>query len=391
MSDLVITATTEETCACCGASPPACTCSLKIPPLVDPFVSLAAAIAAIAAFVSNCIGFIQFSSASLTVPTIASFTADDSTPNEVQLNGSINVASDDSPSLFMYASVALAAVSTLTVNWTVTGANRGDVEFFILKCDQSDIVANQIDSNYDLDSGTFVFSDLAAGEYVLAVLVNWNEGNTLDAADFTIDCDGTMIANQAIAAIDSGAGILNDELRACPAMDYISPFSDESAAETWMSSLVANCLAAVNGIALVGISLDSFTANDSTPNTLAISLVQSTPDGTVPVVCSLNLQAGSTLSVGYSFDAMADMYVSILDRHGAFIDGNSDIGVSSGTLMFSIAKTGEYKVVLTTDFTPYGLGSSSSYAISSDDTLTVNPVVARYQNGSSCPTRLPCS
>lgn len=187
-----------------------------------------------------------------------------------------------------------------------------------------------------------------------------------------------------------------------------TPFADEAAAQARLDDplRVANCMAYHFPATFPVENLDTFSATGG--STLHITAAQTVPGavngGLGNFLCgSVNLEAGSTLSVDYSaisagtppagYTVKTNVTVFLLDCFGATIsqvdDGGLGVADVSGTATFAIADAGEYWVVVLSEGIFEGpLGTSATptsltvdHLVSSDDTLTVNPIIAVWDDG----------
>lgn len=178
-----------------------------------------------------------------------------------------------------------------------------------------------------------------------------------------------------------------------------APYEDYAAAQTALINIVSNCIAAGYGYN-ESFYLDSFSASNATSNTLQLNASNAveSPLGTERVYiwmyASINLKAGTTLTYSYTaslsntlspFANNGSVYFYLWKCDGTLVTAQSK-GTTTGTFTRSITEDSEYIIqvgmYVNADSPPPTASASLSATISSSF-LTVNPVIAKYIDGTT--------
>jgi hypothetical protein len=418
------TFSSSNTCLPCCSAPRLCTvfCGLQIPPVDDPaafpYPDYATAAAAIAAQVSNCIGYVRKIGGGL----LTSFVADGSVANELKFTTVGNPDNGAFCQATTWGSINLAAGSTLTINASAVGGLRGATTK-LYACVGSEVSPPTV-TLLDTQSGaTQTFAIATAGEYFIECTVTSNVaggGSDTMVADAT--CATILTVNPVIALWnDSGT---TRELEACPKLRIPSPafpggswYADHAAAVAAIASYTSNCLGYI----------ENFDAS-FLPSTLTIaashtsSYLELIGHEVYPIIAgfqprgfnlaaALNLVAGQTVNISLNFTSTApdnppyNVSYLIVDANtfvvvdsgnvgsGIFQNGNSGNTTSAampyrGNFVIWIILNNNFNSSYSQDFTgdfkltPSGVG-----------TISINPVQAKYATSPllGCPALLNCS
>lgn len=376
---------------CCVVPVPVpCSCALLIPVNAGPYGSYAAAAAAIAAGVSDCLGFYE--------PTgntgntfAASFNG-----TTLHLNGATAVSGPPADLVIhFYASVSLKSGAVVSVAYAITtdgSPTQEDVE--LLDCHGASL---GISATSPSASGTLTVTAPADGEYIIHIGSQagggTNNATTLSATN-AITSSLAWWVNPVIAQWDDSGTTRN--LWACPKL--LLPTMTESTG-TWFASCaaaaavltdplqVSNCVGYQNSS---GSGISSFTATDGgTSLTLHCTFPPggfSSPD----MWGSVNAVAGKTLTFSFTNDATTpDANALILDDKGNIIEVIP--GSTSPKISSPLPYTGRYSVIFNCgDLSGLNTLTFVNVVITSSGTMSVNPVQARYDAGLTCSGNLDC-
>lgn len=389
-----------EPCDSCGET--TCQCALVTPRQVnfgDRYSSLADAQNVISSFVSNCIGFIAYFTTF--PPAFFSFTA--TTPsNNLKLQASVSWSGTytETP---MWSSLSLKSGSVLTINWSHTWsiAIGTSSSYQLYDCDMNLLFTqaqNTSSTGPGSDGGTFTTPAIPSdGTYIISCRFNngvrppVNESGT-----FTISSNNTMVVNPVIAIYDD-SGIAR-QLEACPKLE-IPPlqsgswYANQSAAQSAINTLTSNC---VGFEEFPGELIGTFIATNGGSS---LKLAWTGPSIAIAsLIGSVNLQTGKTISVIFNMTIDLPAFAAaftcfIYDDQGTLLQSISDqiIGPSGTKTITSslLPYTGQYIIKI---YSQPGVGITAfSGNITSNGTLSINPVQALYDVGLDCPARLNCS
>lgn len=168
-------------------------------------------------------------------------------------------------------------------------------------------------------------------------------------------------------------------------------YANLTAAQTAIDTLTSNCIAFASNSC--GVTAFSFTADNSTPNTLQINGQTTTNGGCVGVhiYSSLYLLDGSTLVISWNGASVLGTFFSIgLCLDGTFVDYRSSSG-AAGTTSFIIDGTNNYLLNVVVDGS-VGVSFNYSVTVTSDHSLIVNsPLLARSAIVGGCSAQLQCT
>jgi hypothetical protein len=345
-------------------------------------------------------------------PSDVVVTSDASTEDELTFGATFTnvVGPTDANSCVQYAKILVDENASLTVTPMV-----GSTGFFRVRIYPGDDVSAHIDSWTSI-SGSHVFNPLPAGEYIIQAFAQMADGDDNFSASFLIECDQIMIPEPIVASYDDGGDTLT--LEACHRFELPflgGTFSDFAAAEAAFVVDHPNTAspdpagyALCEGWIEVACEGNSDLALDWTTHTESITGATFAMAGDVQATdftlgrtilhAKLFLRAGSTLGVSATVDFDADIEGLQSNQYIITVGPISLSSSFSGSLSTvlsdsdTIPTTGVYDVLVRAQSTAIADLSSFdvSVTVSSDDEMTVLPVVALYERGVGCPARLEC-
>lgn len=361
---------------CCPAD--ACACALEIPPFDTAYASHAAAASAIAADVSDCFGFIDATGG------YATFTADDSTPDEFDLDAT-GVTITPSDDLFMWASANMESGSTLTVTWSTTSDTLSGYAG-LYSCSGT-LIEESVLLGFPFGSGTYSFAPVSAdGTYY--VVVGFDSGGSVTTSGdwaYNLASDDTMTVNPVIALWDDSG--TTRQLEACPKM--LVPLLTESTGLWYASCADAETDLATDAVSnCVGICTTTITTFTATDGGSSLSFaVTSAPSASMDFWGSVNAESGETLS--FAWTDYPNATANIYDYTGTLVETLT--GSSSPLVSAALPYPGRYTVNVFIFVPPMGSPQTAGSAtVTSSGTMTVNPIQALYDAGLGCPGRLDC-
>lgn len=371
-------------CLPCCTAPAECACALEIPAIVDtvssPFVDYATAAAAIAAQVSNCIGYVLWDGVNL----LTSFTADNTTPDQLILTTVGNPEGAPTCVARTWASINLKAGSTLTINASAAGG-LDSATSDLYSCDGT-LLDTQIGATQN-------FAITTDGEYLIfcyvgSIVDGFGGGSDTMVADLT--CDDTMTVNPVIALWDDSG--TTRQLEACP--KFYAPalteatgdwYADCATAEIIANDWCSNCVAWQNQGGTPGNQVsDGGTSLDySDP---------SSPAGVLPWWSSVNAVAGDFLTLAWSISSGTppNGLFDIYDYSGTLIESMSS--TTSPLISAALPYTGRYIIMVRIYNSFPDLCDNISGSVTSSGVMSINQVQVLYDPaaGITCPGRLNC-
>lgn len=222
MADKVITYTTPDPCACCGAVTCPPTDRMLLPPLTEDtgiwYASESDAQDAIDNQTSNCIGYTEIPPSDY--DSLVFSATDGGTTLNLAADGTDSDGLDPG-AVGMWASITLSSSGTISLAWdySSTGTstpNNGQIRFSVY--DSSGTLVETMQDNAitsDSDSGTFTTaSTQPAGRYILLVSAESRyDVNVPDDPEATVGFDGDITStssfsvNQITALWDDGGNV----------------------------------------------------------------------------------------------------------------------------------------------------------------------------------------
>jgi hypothetical protein len=389
---------------CCTptpAPPVECACALLIPitPFITPgtYADYATAEAAISDLVVSCMVYHDDSPF-----TFASYTATFTTTLDV--SWSIVPVIGNSCGANGWASISLAAGSTLDVGYSVANTGVSDVDLLcsasatVYECDGTPFA---FDSTGDVTapsiSGTFSFPITDAGEYwVLVGAQAADDGGSGTATtgidvDFVISSDDVMLVNPVIALWDDSG--TTRQLEACPKMllpigtEVVGDwYADETAASDVITSLTRDCCAYFEA----GAGIVTFTASGVNTDTLSFTadVDAGGANGTGFVYASVMAEAGESITLAWTGSVDSPLPPELLVLDTSFSSVGSDTGTSP-LVVSSLPYAGRYIVRMLIGNNIDSIHVAAT--LTSSGTMLVLPIQALYDAGLDCPSRLDCS
>ena len=319
MADKVITSTGD--CSACCEPPADCSCALMIPPFEPwPYADYATAAAAIDDYVSNCVGFIE-----LPTGTLSSFLADLSTPGELGLSSTISGPAG-SMAAIMYASLAMKA-GAMSLNYAVSAAPT---------CTPGDPIPCP---------GEPAFSSASYS------------GNTDFGGGRSIDFSGTLTWISGTTYSFTGSATL------------IGPWGGGAVTSiTYGGSIPSGGSGSIPRCANLNVSIHATVTGGTNPGTYFGTGHSWSPPGYANAGSATCGQKSITASL-YSCDG------TLLEQQSATGD-DSD----SGTFNFTVSLDGEYIIKIETTGSDNSTNLTSDATATSTEIFTVNPVIALWDD-----------
>lgn len=390
-------------CSDCTENP--CSCVLNIPLPPTEYTTYAEAEAGILQ-VADCVLFEIFNEiADYSVYTVT-YPA-----NGISVHCITPVGGNGSFTAFSF----YASVGTITMSFDIDNLGSGvnpltEAGYILLDCTGTTIISSDSDTSFTTSlSGSISIPITTAGVYIMYPSCYSTSADPLQTVDveYSFVSDNTFIMNPVIALWDDSG--TSRELDACPKMNLPIQFSpygsagtfyaDEATAQDALDTQTSNCV----GYLPFG-AIDSFTATDGGSSLTLVGAGSSNPTGgqiSFVMIGCLTLLGGSTLSAAYTIASggtptpgTISSQLILYTEDGTLIDAQTALWpTSGGTLNISIPFSGKfYAICLAGGETGFGSFTlSASFSLTSSSTLTVNPAVALYDNGTDCPSRLECA
>lgn len=401
-------------CLPCCPQPSGCACALEIPVFSSPYADYATAATAIADQTSNCIGYADGSP--------DSFTADNSTPDQIDLDA--DYTADGIASGGMVVSVSVPVGATISIAYNVSSTGTGDdnnvAGFTIQGCDASGICTDEVESGGTGPvSGTFTCGPFAE-EGVYYITVSGRGQNTDDpdesttaTLDFSISCDDTMIAQPVIALWDDSG--TTRSLWACPKL-LLPPLTESTG--DWYSSCEAAdveiAAGSVDCLAFNTLLFNQFTSQSFSGTSYSASNGNTEePTAFGDVWFNVNLVGGDTVTISCAVSgsgttgcdpgnpsncSLAEAEITLYHLDGTIllhaIDTQPGAVAASASDNIAVPYTGQYLAKATAQAgswdTESQAGGSGSASVTSSGDISSNPIQALYDIGLDCPARLNC-
>lgn len=395
---------------CCGG-PLYCGCSLFTPIEIDSGIPIfgqiypnyADAAAAMTGFVASCVAYAFYTTGfENDEGVLTAFTADNTVPNQLTVQTTMDSAGDTSIMIWWAVSLTLPAGAVVSMACTqVSGhsAFGATPTIWLFKCDGTYLYNNAI---FGLPANFVLPAVAEDGEYILLLQCNTGQIPQVAVWNYVVTSSTTLMVNPVVAQWDD-AGTTRP-LEACPKflLPPLTEFSGDwyataSDANDYIASNTSNCVGEMTSNVPFFGPIISFSATDG-----GTSL---TLDGTyirgVSTMGSVNFTIGDTPSFNWTASAPAGGYPdfavfpAIYDYTGTQIFGGSLSGASGSMVFPPMPYTGRY--IVGSDINGVeGGGPPASFNVTGIATWScdsVNPIQALYDLGSegiNCPGRLDC-
>jgi len=175
----------------------------------------------------------------------------------------------------------------------------------------------------------------------------------------------------------------------------VLPYADLATAQGAIAGFVSNCVGYIDSNPGAPVTVDSFTADTSTPGEITLSGQTTIDPPFLPYFTAwtdITVPDGATVSADYtcSTDIVGDVstiaqiviYPCATNDPGDLFDTNFDS--ATGTLTVGLLDAGTYRVAvsyLVSSADTSGGSVTASFTITVDDTYTINPIIAQWDDG----------
>ena len=307
-----------------------------------------------------------------------------------------NCENSNDDRIIVSTNVTVAANSTLTVDWNITGATPAYIYVTLWECDGETVVEQQSQETPSA-TGNFTFSVAQAGSYMVIVQYDYGTSET-GIIEICISSDSALVPNPIVFPYLDDDLVTIRHLEACPKM--LLPilteqngnwFEDETAAQDWITAWTKSCIVA-NAEDWAYAWSASFASEE-----LTVSGGPASPEaGDFQTFWfSVNAEAGETFTLTFTAGANTVGTFSIFANYGEEPGEHiEDVGPGTSPITSSaLPYTGRYLVAVSLYNPDPGdpTFEYASFVFSSSGTLSINQIQALYDVALSCPARLNCT